>query len=60
MIDGGRNKPTRESPGKTSVGEEKKTAKPRVKKLGLLPGVEKRSRGMRKEVEPMVMWMGEV
>ena len=31
MIEGGRRSPSRSRPGKTSVGEEKKTAKPREK-----------------------------
>jgi hypothetical protein len=43
---GGRRSPSRFRPGKTSLGEEKKTANPREKKLGESPGDEKMSRGI--------------
>lgn len=42
---GGRNRPVRSRPGNTSSVEEKKAAKPRVKKFGVSPGEEKMSFG---------------
>jgi hypothetical protein len=44
-MEGGRRRPVRSRPGKTSWREEKKAAKPRVKKLGESPGEEKMSLG---------------
>lgn len=46
VIDGGRSSPRRSKPGNTSPGVEKKTAKPREKKLGEFPGSEKMSFGI--------------
>jgi len=57
-MDGGRRSPSRSSPGKRSPGVEKKAEKPRVKKLGVLPGSEKRSRGMRNWRPPTVVKIG--
>ena len=54
-IEGGRRRLLRSSPGKTSVGVAKKTAKPREKKLGESPGLEKISRGIWKCRSPI--WM---
>lgn len=54
-MDGGRSKPRRSRPGKTSPGVEKKTAKPREKKLGEFPGSEKMSLGIWKCRSPI--WM---
>jgi hypothetical protein len=57
-MEGGRSRFSRSSPGKRSPpGEVKKAAKPRVKKLGELPGSEKRSRGMRNCEPPTVVKM---
>jgi hypothetical protein len=59
MMEGGRSRPSRSRPGKRSPpGAEKNAAKPRVKKLGELPGAENRSRGMRNCTPPMVVKMG--
>ena len=55
MIAGGRRRPWRFSPGKTSLGEAKKAPKPSVKKLGESPGPEKMSRGILKVRSPI--WM---
>src|SRR4051812_42674249 len=53
MMAGGRKRPCRSRPGKTSDGDAKKAANPRVKKLGESPGLEKISRGIWKWRSPI-------
>ena len=54
-MDGGLRRPLRSRPGNTSEGVEKKTAKPREKKFGELPGSEKMSLGIWKCLSPICM-----
>lgn len=56
-MEGGRIKPWRFSPGKISSGLLKKMAKPRLKKLGVLPGSENKSLGIWNSRWPMDMKM---